>query len=129
MFGHFTTLCMKGLKSVISIIVNENQIAYVNTRFINESRRLISDVLEITNFLDIEGLLTTVDIEKAFDAINHSFLTCVLKKFGFGNEFRKWIQILIKNLESCVINGGKTTPYFKLERGTRLGDPISAYLL
>ena len=47
----------------------------------------------------------TVDIEKAFDSINHSFLMCVLKKFGFGNDFRKWIQILMKNPESCVVNG------------------------
>ena len=70
----------------------------------------------------------TVDIEKSFDPINHSFLTCVLKKFGFGNESPKWIQILIKNLESCVIDGGKTTSYFKLERGTRQGDQISTYL-
>ena len=70
----------------------------------------------------------TVDIEKAFDSINHSFLMCVLKKIGFGNEFQKWIQILMKNPELCVINGGKTTPYFKLERETRQGDPISAYL-
>ena len=29
--------------------------------------RLISDVLEITNSIEIEGLLMTVDIEKAFD--------------------------------------------------------------
>ena len=34
----------------------------------------------------------------------------------------------MKKLESCVINGGKTTPYFKLERGTRQGDPILTYL-
>ena len=34
----------------------------------------------------------------------------------------------MKNPESYVINGGKTTPYFKLERGTRQEDPISAYL-
>ena len=114
-------------KSVISTIVNENQVAYVN-RFIGESGSLISDVFEITNSLDIEGLLMTVDIEKTFDSINHSFLMCVLKKFGFGNEFRKWIQILMKNSESCVIKGGKTTPYFMLERGTRQGDPISTYL-
>ena len=53
---------------------------------------------------------------------------CVLKKLGFGNDFRKWMQILMKNRESCVINGGKATPYFKLERGTRQGDSISAYL-
>ena len=70
----------------------------------------------------------TADIEKAFDSINHSFLMCMLKKFGFGNDFRKWIQILMKNPESCVINGGKTTPYFKLERGTGQGDPILTYL-
>ena len=64
------------LKSVISTIVNENQVAYVNNRFI--SGRIISDVLEITNSLNIEGLLMTVDIEKAFHSINHSFLMYVL---------------------------------------------------
>ena len=71
------------------------------SRFLSKSGRLISDVLEITNSLDIEGILMTVDIEKAFDSINHSFLMCVLKKFGFDNDFRKWIQILMKHPESC----------------------------
>ena len=28
----------------------------------------------------------------------------------------------------CIINGQITMKYFKLERGTRQGDPISAYL-
>ena len=48
------------LKSVISSIVNENQVAYVNNRFISESGGLISDVLEITYSFDIEGILMTV---------------------------------------------------------------------
>ena len=39
-----------------------------------------------------------VDIEKSFDSNNQSFLMCVLKKIGFGNDFRKWIQILMKKL-------------------------------
>ena len=55
-------------ESVISTIVNENQVAYVN-RFISESGSLVSDVFEITNSLDNEGLLMTVDVEKAFDSI------------------------------------------------------------
>ena len=29
----------------------------------------------------------------------------------------------------CVVNGGKATTYFKLERGTRQVDPILAYLI
>ena len=34
----------------------------------------------------------------------------------------------MQNKESCVIHGETTTIYFKLERGTRQGGPISAYL-
>ena len=112
------------LKSVISSIVNENQVAYANKK---ESGRLVSDVLEINNSLDIDGILMTVDIEEAFNSVNHSFLMCLLKKFGFGNDFRKWIQMLMKN--PVCYQWGKTTPYFKLERGTRQGDPILAYLI
>ena len=41
------------LTSVISSIVNENQVAYVNNRFISEKGRLISDILEINNSLNI----------------------------------------------------------------------------
>ena len=48
--------------------------------FISESGRLITDVLEITNSLDIEVLSMTVDIEKAFDSINNSFLIGVRVK-------------------------------------------------
>ena len=71
----------------------------------------------------------TVDIENALDSINHIFLIFVLKKFGFGKDFRKWIQILKKNPVSCVINGGKTTPYLKLERENRQGHPTLAFFL
>ena len=44
---------LAGRLKVISTIVNENQVAYVNNRFISESGRLISDVFAITNSLDI----------------------------------------------------------------------------
>ena len=71
----------------------------------------------------------TLDVEKAFDSINHLFLITALEKYGFKADFIKWIQILIQNQDSCVINEGTTTNYFKLERGTtRQGDPISVYL-
>ena len=55
--------------------------------------------------LQIEGLLKTINIEKAFDSASQDFI--------------EWIKTLLKNQESCVIKGGKTTLYFKLERGTR----------
>ena len=70
----------------------------------------------------------TVDTEKDFDSINHCFLIKVLEKYGFEKDFIKWIKILLPNRESCIVNPGATTNYFKFEKGTRQGDSISAYL-
>ena len=40
--------------------------AYVKNRFISESGRVISDILEISNLLALDGILVTVDIEKVW---------------------------------------------------------------
>ena len=66
----------------------------------------------------------TLEIEKVFGLVNHLFLITALEKYAFKEDFIKWIQILIQNQESCVINGGTTTTttttttrsHFKTER-------------
>ena len=65
-----------------------------------------------------------MDIEKAFDSLDHGFLISVSKQFVFGENFIDWIKILLYKQESCVLNGGFTTKYFNLEKGARQGDPI-----
>ena len=108
-------------------LISSNQTAYVKNRFIRESGKLIYDILETASILNKKGFLVTVDIEKAFDLVDQSFLLAVLQKYAFGEHFLKWIQILIKNQESCIVNGGITTKFFSLDRGARQGDPISAF--
>ena len=116
------------LKEVLPDLISSQQTAYVKNRHIGESGRLISDIIEITEIRKIEGFLVTMDIEKAFDSLDHNFLISTLEKYGFGQNFILWIKILLNDQESCVINGGKTTKYFMLGRGARQGDPISAFL-
>ena len=116
------------IKKAIAKLVHCDQTAYVNNRYIGESYRLISDILEYTNENDIEAILFSADFEKAFDSIKHPFLFAVLKSFGFGADFIQWIRTFFNNAESCVMNNGNSTGHFPLERGTRQGDPLSAYL-
>ena len=100
----------------------------MKNRFIGEGRRLISDILEMGESLNLKGYIVTVDIEKALDSLSHSFLVAYLKKYRYGNDFIKWVEMLLECQESCVINGGSATKYFKLQKGARQGDPISASL-
>ena len=67
-----------------------------------------------------------MDIEKAFDSLDYKFFIYVLEKYG--KKFISWEKVLLKNQESCVLNGSTTTEHFLLERGARKGHPISAYL-
>ena len=116
------------LKTVLPSLISNDQTAYVANRFLGESVRLISDILDITKKLNMDGFLFTIDIEKAFDSVDHTFLFAILEKQGFDPEFIDWIKVLHKNQESTVMNGGTSTGYFPLNRGSRQGDPISAYL-
>ena len=67
--------------------------------------RLTSDLIEFTDIHNILGYyLLTIDIEKAFDSVDHTFLCYTLKKFGFGNNFIRWIKIILNKQESCIMN-------------------------
>ena len=118
----------KRLKNVLPSLIPDNQTSYVDERFISQGGRLTADVLRTTYLLKLNAMLVTIDIQKAFDSVNHKFLTLTLKRYGFGKTFIKRIRILLSTQESCIINGGFTTKYFKLDKGTRQGPPISAYL-
>ena len=74
------------------------QTAYVKNRFISKSGRVISDILEIANTFALEGFPVTVDIEKAFNSVNHRFLLQILRKLGFGINFISRINSFITEI-------------------------------
>ena len=57
------------LTTALSTLISSQQTAYVESRFIGVSGRLISDIIEISGWFNITGFLVTMDIEKAFDSL------------------------------------------------------------
>ena len=49
-----------------------NKQFYVKYRFICEAGRLISNIIAVSDVLNGDGFLVRLDIEKAFDSLNHS---------------------------------------------------------
>lgn len=52
----------------------------------------------------------------------------VMRKFGFGEGFISWVQLLYQAPKAVIREAGKISPSFDLNRGTRQGCPLSPLL-
>ena len=112
------------IKCCLPDIIHHNQSGFIKDRFIGETARSILDIIDYTERSEVPGMMIFIDFEKAFDSIEWCFLYECLEAFNFGPEFIKWVKTFYKNVSSCVINNGVSSPLFKLERGVRQGDRI-----
>ena len=63
----------------------------------------MAHITDITVIFIKEGFLVTMDIERGFSSLEHTFIISVLKKIGFGNNFVSWIETSNSKQKSCVI--------------------------
>ncbi|XP_042980052.1 uncharacterized protein LOC122310236 [Carya illinoinensis] len=76
-----------------------------------------------------EGYMASkLDMSKAYDRIEWSFLRVVLYKLGFCN---KWVELVIRCIETvsyAILVNGTPLDFFQPTRGIRQHDPLSPYL-
>ena len=116
------------MKSVLHCLINTDQQGFMSGRYIGECTRCTYDMLLYTKLKNIPGLLLTIDFEKAFDTVSHQFINKVMKRFNFGKDMIKWIEIFYNKCISSVLVNGHPTEFFDVKRGCRQGDPLSPYL-
>ena len=116
------------IKTVLNNIICEEQKGFISGRFIGENIRTIYDILFEAKNQDLPGLILSIDFEKAFDTVSWSFIEKVLKYFNFGPSVISWIKLFQNGSESCIIQNGFMSDFFKLKRGCRQGDPLSPYI-
>ena len=75
--GFGARLLASRLKKVICKLLTQDQTEYVPWRYISESVKLISDILEYGDKENCEGYMFAADIEKAFDTLDHNFILAV----------------------------------------------------
>ena len=92
------------LKSILPTLISSQRTAYVKSRFIGESGRLISDIIETSGWFNITGFLVTMGVG-TMPQFSHFWFG----KVWFWKKSIAWIEILLKNQQLCVINGATTT--------------------
>jgi len=80
---------------------------------------LIWDALDFIAKTNEPAILVTLDQEKAFDRVDHDFMLRILRKFGFGPSFCRWVELVYVNAFSCILLHGALSRPVRLHRGVR----------
>ena len=70
---------------------------------------------------DKNHMIISVDAEKAFDKIQHSFMIKALQKAGIGGTYLNIIKAIYDKPTENIILNGENVKTFPLKPGTRQG--------
>ena len=110
---------------MIDKLIDEDQVGYLKGRNIASVIRNVDDVIEYLNVTNKAGYLLALDYKKAFDTISKEFMLESLRIFGFKEQFRNWVKLLVTDTFSSISHGGWISSPFVLKSGIRQGCPFS----
>ena len=109
-------------------IISGDQTGFIRGRQLSSNiRRLLNIVMSKSNSQEAE-MVISMDAEKAFDRVEWGYLFSVLNKFGFGQRYISWIQLLYSAPTASVTTNSTQSKFFPLQRGCRQGCPLSPLL-
>ena len=113
------------IRSHLDILINKAQSSFIPGRNIADNIRLVSDTIQYAAKKKINGLILTLDFQKAFDRVEIPSLIKALQYFNFGDRLIAWIKILFTDFKLYVCNNGYASDPLTPTRGLFQGNPVS----
>ena len=105
----------------IKRIIHQDQVGFIQDKSINV-------IHHINKLRNKNYMINSIDAEKAFDKIQHSFMIKTLQKMGIEGTYFNIIKAIYDKPIASTIFNGKKLKAFPLRSGTRQGCPLSPLL-
>ncbi|XP_073149021.1 uncharacterized protein [Henckelia pumila] len=117
------------LRSVVGKLVSQSQSGFVPGRMIADNILLAHELTHSLNLPARGGnVILKLDMAKAYDRVQWSFLLDVLRRFGFSEQVVRMVRACISFCKFSVNVNGTPAGFFASSRGLRQGDPLSPLL-
>ncbi|GJV77548.1 RNA-directed DNA polymerase, eukaryota, partial [Tanacetum coccineum] len=114
-----TKILANRLVPVLGDLVHDVQSAFVAGRQIMDGPFILNEVMQWCSLKKMKTLIFKVDFEKAYDSVRWDFLDEVLRKYGFGDKWRRWIQSCLSSSRGSILINGSPTSEFQFFRGLK----------
>ena len=121
----FAKILANRLQSVLPYLINKDQVGFMKGRNIAANLSELLTVIDYCNENQIEGIITSIDFQKAFDTVAWPAAVEIMKKFGFGQKFINMVFMCNRGFKVKIMNNGYLTDYLEICRGNKQGCPLS----
>ena len=117
------------LKKILPSVITKNKSAFIKGRLLMENVLLASELVKDYHKDSVthRGVMK-IDISKAFDSVQWTFVLRSLEALGIPERFIRWIRLCITTPSFSVQVNGDLAGYFQSSRGLRQGCSLSPYL-
>jgi ribonuclease HI len=125
-----TKILVCRLRSILPSIVSPIQTAFVPGRQGMDNVVIVQEIVHALSRRKgrVGGMAIKIDLEKAYDRMEWSFIKVVLEHFKFPTSFVNLVMECISSSSVAILlNGAPLDPFFP-SRGLKQGDPLSSYI-
>ena len=117
----YSKILANRLYTVTDKIIHHDQVGFQKNRYIGQNLMDLTTLIEYCDKKDLEALLISIDFYKAFDSVSWDAYYDILRLFGFGEQYIKFVKNLFTNISSCTMNSGVSSKWIQLQQGFRQG--------